>query len=101
MPEGPTIRNTADQLRAALAGQRIVYFHSPLKKAAAEGWAEKIISQQVRAVRSHGKNLFIDFDNGWMLYTHMLTWRAPRSQKQAANALGRTRFCRERARPVE
>lgn len=76
MPEGPTIRNTADQLRAALTGQQITYFHSPLKKAAAEGWAEKITGQCVRAVRAHGKNLFIDFANDWTLYTHMLMWGA-------------------------
>lgn len=76
MPEGPTIRNTADLLRDALVDQAITRFHSPLKKAAAEGWAEKISGQDVRAVRSHGKNLFIDFANGWTLYTHMLMWGA-------------------------
>ncbi|HEU5102677.1 MAG TPA: DNA-formamidopyrimidine glycosylase family protein, partial [Roseiflexaceae bacterium] len=76
MPEGPTIRHTADLLRAALEGQQITRFHSPLKKAAAEGWAEKIVGQPVRVVRAHGKNLFIDFVNDWTLYTHMLMWGA-------------------------
>src|SRR6185503_10616362 len=76
MPEGPTIRHTADLLRDALEGQLITRFHSPLKKAAAEGWAEKICSQHVHAVRAHGKNLFIDFANDWTLYTHMLMWGA-------------------------
>jgi endonuclease-8 len=76
MPEGPTIRNTADLLRGALDGQQIIGFHSPLKKAAAEHWAEKIAGQCVRAVRVHGKNLFIDFANDWTLYTHMLMWGA-------------------------
>jgi hypothetical protein len=33
MPEGPTIRHTADLLRDALEGQQITRFHSPLKKA--------------------------------------------------------------------
>jgi endonuclease VIII len=76
MPEGPTIRNTADLLRDALVGQQITRFHSALKKAAAEGWAEKISGQWVRSVRAHGKNLFIDFANDWTLYTHMLMWGA-------------------------
>ncbi len=76
MPEGPTIRHTADQLRDALEGQPIKRFHSPLKKAAAEGWAEKIAGHSVRAVRAHGKNLFIDFANDWTLYTHMMMWGA-------------------------
>ena len=74
MPEGPTIRNTADALREALAGQRVECFHSPLKKAASEGWAEKIAGRRVLTVRSHGKNLFVEFDSGWVLYTHMLMW---------------------------
>jgi endonuclease VIII len=76
MPEGPTIRNTADLLQETLAGQQITRFHSPLRKAAAEGWADKIAGQHVRAVRVHGKNLFIDFANDWTLYTHMLMWGA-------------------------
>ena len=76
MPEGPTIRNTADALRAALLGRRVERFHSPLKRAAAEGWLDRITGQHVVAVRSHGKNLFVDFDNDWTLYTHMLMWGA-------------------------
>ena len=75
MPEGSTIRDTADLLCDALTGRQITHFHSLLKKAA-EGWAEKITGQDVRAVRAHGKNLFIDFANGWTLYTHMLMWGA-------------------------
>jgi endonuclease-8 len=76
MPEGPTIRNTADLLRETLVGQQITNFSSRLKKAAAEGWVEKIEGQRVCAVRAHGKNLFIDFANNWTLYTHMLMWGA-------------------------
>jgi endonuclease VIII len=76
MPEGPTIRHTADQLRTVLEGHQITRFQSPLKKAAAEGWADKISGQSVSTVRSHGKNLFIDFANDWTLYTHMLMWGA-------------------------
>jgi len=50
MPEGPTIRNTADLLRAAPEGKQITRFRSPLKKAAAEGWAEKITGQRHETV---------------------------------------------------
>lgn len=45
-----------------------------LKKAEAEGWREKIGGARVVSVRSHGKNLFIDFDSGWTLYSHMMMW---------------------------
>lgn len=74
MPEGPTIHVTANQLREALEGQVIRRFSSRFKKAASEDWAAKIIGRQVRGVRSHGKNLFIDFDSGYTLYSHMLMW---------------------------
>ncbi len=74
MPEGPTIKVTADKLRAALLHRRIAHFYYSYKKAAAEGWPEKIEGRLVVDVRSHGKNLFIEFDSGWVLYTHMLMW---------------------------
>jgi hypothetical protein len=48
MPEGPTIRHTADLLRDVLESQQIMRFQSPLKKATIESWAEKISGQSVR-----------------------------------------------------
>ena len=74
MPEGPTIRVTADKLRAALLGRRIEHFSCSYKKATVEAWAPKIVDRTVLRVRSHGKNLFVEFDSGWVLYTHMLMW---------------------------
>ncbi len=74
MPEGPTIRNTADRLREALIGQKILDLTSRYKKAASEDWAGKIKGQEVVAVRSHGKNLFIELSNGYQIYSHMLMW---------------------------
>lgn len=74
MPEGPTIRVTADKLRAALLDRRIEHFFSSYKKSVAEAWAEKIAGHRVVDVRSRGKNLFVEFDTGWVLYTHMLMW---------------------------
>ncbi len=74
MPEGPTIRNMADKLRGALLGQTITKTASRLKKAKAEDWATLIEGQSVALVRSHGKNLFIELSNGYVIYTHMLMW---------------------------
>jgi endonuclease-8 len=74
MPEGPTIRNMADRLRDALLGQPIIKIASRYKKAKTENWAEKIEGQRVVAVRSHGKNLFIELSNGYSIYSHMLMW---------------------------
>jgi len=74
MPEGPTIRNMADRLREALAAQPILKIASRYKKAALEDWASKISGQAVVVVRSHGKNLFIELSNGYVIYSHMLMW---------------------------
>ena len=74
MPEGPTIRNAADRLRRALLDRRVEQFFCRFKKAAREDWAGKIAGQRVVDVRSHGKNLFVEFESGWILYTHMLMW---------------------------
>lgn len=74
MPEGPTIRVTADKLRHALIDRPIERFECRYKKCVSEGWSEKIVGQRVVDVRSHGKNLFIEFANGWVMYSHMLMW---------------------------
>lgn len=74
MPEGPTIKNMADRLRTALEGQPIQAARSRFKKAKLENWPALIQGQTVTAVRSHGKNLFIDLSNGYSIYSHMMMW---------------------------
>ncbi len=74
MPEGPSIKNMGDRLRTALDGQSITAVRSRYKKARLENWAAYIKDQSVVAVRSHGKNLFIDLSNGYSIYSHMLMW---------------------------
>lgn len=74
MPEGPSIKITANELRAALEGRTIRRFWSRFKKATAEDWAPKIAGACLSAVRTHGKSIFMDFDSGWTMYTHMLMW---------------------------
>jgi endonuclease-8 len=76
MPEGPTIKVTADMLRQALQNRTIQAFSSPLKKTVAEDWRGKIEGQRVDAVRSVGKHLLIEFSSNYVLYTHMLMWGA-------------------------
>jgi endonuclease-8 len=74
LPEGPSIKNMGDRLRAALEGQTISGVRSRYKKARLENWPEYIEGQTVTAVRTHGKNLFIDLSNGYSIYSHMLMW---------------------------
>ena len=74
MPEGPTIKNMGDRLRHALEGETITGVRSRYKKAKAENWPEHIEGQTVEAVRTHGKNLFIDLSDGYSIYSHMMMW---------------------------
>jgi formamidopyrimidine-DNA glycosylase len=63
MPEGDTIYRTAEKLRAALKGKRIVSARpDPLKR---------LTGTVVRDVQPVGKHLMIRFDNGLALHTHM------------------------------
>ena len=74
MPEGPSIKNMADRLRKALDGQVITACRSRFKKSKLENWPALITNQSVTAIRSHGKNLFIDLANDYSIYTHMMMW---------------------------
>ena len=56
MPEGPTIRNTADTRHEALAGRRVEHVHRLLKTATSEAWASKIAGGQVLTDICHSDN---------------------------------------------
>jgi endonuclease-8 len=64
----------ADRLRSALAGQVITAISSRYKKAREEGWQTILPGRTIEAVRSHGKNLFLDLSGGYTIYSHMLMW---------------------------
>lgn len=67
MPEGDTILRAARTLALALTGKTVCRLDSPipeLQNAALTG-------RRVDAVEAHGKNLFVRFDDGRTLHTHM------------------------------
>jgi formamidopyrimidine-DNA glycosylase len=63
MPEGDTIFRTAERLRAALQGKRVI--------AARPDFLKRLAGTTVSDVRPVGKHLMIRFDNGLALHTHM------------------------------
>ncbi len=94
MPEGPTIKNMADRLRAALTGQVIIAAQSRYKKAKEEDWPALLVGRSIEGVRSHGKNLFIELSGGYTIYSHMLMWGSwhiyqPGEEWQKAEKLAR------------
>lgn len=98
MPEGDTLRRTADVLGRALVGEEV-----------ARAWSRPVGPQLIRvegsrvsAVRNQGKHLLIDFDLGLTLHTHLgmhgswhryrpgERWRRPRGSAVAMLETGRT-----------
>src|SRR5260370_4611996 len=79
MPEGDTIFRTAEKLRGALQGKRVV--------SARPEQLKRLAGTTVSDVQPVGKHLMIRFDNGLVLHTHMRmrgVWHVyPRGQKAA------------------
>lgn len=68
MPEGPTIRRIADCLRDKLKGQRV---HTVRMGVANQKSHEATLSgKRVIDVRSFGKAMVFDLDDGWSVFTH-------------------------------
>lgn len=63
MPEGDTIFRTAERLRGALQGKRVV--------GAQPDKLRRLVGTTVSDVQPIGKHLMIRFDNGLALHTHM------------------------------
>jgi endonuclease-8 len=67
MPEGDTIARTARTLGAVLAGKVVTAFSSTEPSVA----AARLVGRTILAVEPYGKHLFIRFDDGRALHTHM------------------------------
>jgi endonuclease-8 len=67
VPEGDTLRRTADVLGRALAGGEV------LSASARPGGPQlgRVVGSRIDGVRSQGKHLLIDFDCGLTLHTHL------------------------------
>lgn len=67
MPEGDTILRTARSLRTWLEGREITAARSRTIKAP----VERVIGRRVTEVEARAKHLFVRFDSGDVLHTHM------------------------------
>ena len=68
MPEGDTIFRTAVTLTKALGGAVITGFRSSIPKLR----DVELINHHIKEIEARGKNLLIHFDDGRVLYTHMM-----------------------------
>jgi endonuclease-8 len=71
MPEGDTIHAAARRIGATLVGSQIVAIETPQPRHALERWPERLQGLAVRTVDAHGKHLFIRFEGGLTLYSHL------------------------------
>jgi endonuclease-8 len=71
MPEGDTIASAAKRIRAAVIGKPIEAVETRHPRFAMDRWDQKLAGRDVRAVDTHGKNLFLRFDGGLTIYSHL------------------------------
>jgi endonuclease-8 len=71
MPEGDTIHNAAKRVGAALVGRDIRSIETPHPRHGKDRWPEKLAASGVRSVDARGKHLFVRFDNGLTLHSHL------------------------------
>ena len=70
MPEGDTIHYAARRIRPLVAG-RVPEIAHPHPRLSAERWPEKLAGRAVSAVEAHGKHLFVRFEGGLAIHSHL------------------------------
>jgi endonuclease VIII len=70
VPEGDTIHRAAARIGAALAGC-VPEIATPHARHGAERWPQRLAGQAVTAVDAYGKHLFVRFDGGLTLHSHL------------------------------
>jgi endonuclease-8 len=71
MPEGDTIAYAARRMRPVLEGAVPDAIRTPHPRHALDRWPERLAGRAVTEIRTHGKHLFIDFDGGLVIHSHL------------------------------
>jgi endonuclease VIII len=78
VPEGDTIHYAANRIRPVLAGHVPDAIETPHPRFARAGWAERLAGRAVERVDAHGKHLFLRFEGGLTIHSHLRmtgSWR--------------------------
>jgi endonuclease-8 len=81
VPEGDTIHYAAARIGAVLEGHVPELISTPQPRHAPERWPERLAGCSVRSVDAHGKHLFVRFNGGLTLHSHLRmsgSWRVQR-----------------------
>jgi len=71
MPEGDTIHRAADQIASALDGRIPEEVLTPHPRRWMDEWPARLRGRAVRSVDAHGKHLFLRFDGGLTVHSHL------------------------------
>ena len=71
MPEGDTIHYAARRIREILEGQVPDALRTPHPRFGAARWSERLADQKIRAVDAYGKHLFLRFEGGLTIHSHL------------------------------
>jgi endonuclease-8 len=71
MPEGDTIAWAANRIRPVLGGQVPDEILTPQLRHARDRWPERLAGRAVESVDTHGKHLFIRFEDRLTLHSHL------------------------------
>ena len=93
MPEGDTIHYAASRIRPVLEGHVPDAIATPHPRFGRDRWPERLAGRAVRRVDAHGKHLFLRFEGGLTIHSHLRmsgSWRVlgldqawPRSARAA------------------
>jgi endonuclease-8 len=78
MPEGDTIHYHASRIRPVLEGHVPDELQTPHPRFARDRWPERLEGQVVRSVDAYGKHLFLRFEGGLTIHSHLRmsgSWR--------------------------
>jgi endonuclease-8 len=71
MPEGDTILRAARRMRPVLEGAVPDEIRTPQPRHARDCWPERLAGRRVERVDTHGKHLFVRFEGGLALHSHL------------------------------
>jgi endonuclease-8 len=71
MPEGDTIHRAAAEIATVMAGRIPREILTPNPRRRMDDWAKRLRGRAVRSVDAHGKHLFLRFEGGLTVHSHL------------------------------
>src|SRR5215208_3320240 len=71
MPEGDTIHYAANRIRLVLEGHVPDVLETPHPRFGRDRWPERLSGRAVRSVDAYGKHLFLRFEGGLTIHSHL------------------------------